>query len=134
MSLVEPDIHRAGILCRTDYSSSLPELQADAGLLRQALLNLALNACQAMPDGGTLTMSARRGKGGQVILEVEDTGTGIARDQLEKIFDLYYTTKPGGSGIGLSMVYRIAHLHGGEVEVESTPGRGTRFRLLLPQP
>lgn len=131
--LVEPEIHRAGIVCRTDYSSSLPDLQADAALLRQALLNLALNACQAMPDGGTLTMSARRGKGGQVVLEVEDTGTGIARDQLEKIFDLYYTTKPGGSGIGLSMVYRTAQLHGGEVEVESTPGRGTRFRLLLPQ-
>jgi signal transduction histidine kinase len=133
MGLVEPD-HRDGIVCRTDYSSSLPDLQADAALLRQALLNLAINACQAMPNGGTLTMSARRGKGGQIILEVEDTGTGIARDQLEKIFDLYYTTKPGGSGIGLSMVYRIAQLHGGEVEVESTLGRGTRFRLLLPQP
>ena len=131
--LVEPEVHRAGIVCRTDYGSSLPELQADAALLRQALLNLALNACQAMPDGGTLTIGARRGKGGQVVLEVEDTGTGIARDQLEKIFDLYYTTKPGGSGIGLSMVYRSAQLHGGEIEVESTPGRGTRFRLLLPQ-
>lgn len=131
--LVEPEVHRAGIVCRTDYGSSLPELRADAALLRQALLNLALNACQAMPDGGTLTIGARRGKGGQIVLEVEDTGTGIARDQLEKIFDLYYTTKPGGSGIGLSMVYRIAQLHGGEIEVESTPGRGTRFRLLLPQ-
>jgi signal transduction histidine kinase len=134
MALVEPEVHRAGIVCKTDYGSSLPDLQADAALIRQALLNLALNACQAMPNGGALTIAARRGKGGRIVLEVEDTGTGIAPEQLEKIFDLYYTTKAGGSGIGLSMVYRIAQLHGGEVEVESTPGRGTRFRVLLPQP
>ena len=72
------------------------------------------------------------GKDGRTILTVEDTGEGIPADQLERIFDLYFTTKPGGSGIGLSMVYRIAQLHGGEIEVESIVGRGTTFRILLP--
>ena len=77
-------------------------------------------------------MAARGGKDGGTILMVEDTGAGIPADQLERIFDLYYTTKPGGNGIGLSMVYRIAQLHGGEIEVESIIGRGTTFRILLP--
>ena len=66
-------------------------------------------------------------------VDVEDTGVGIAPENLQKIFDLYFTTKETGTGIGLSMVYRIVQLHDGEVEVQSTPGRGTRFRLVLPQ-
>jgi signal transduction histidine kinase len=65
-------------------------------------------------------------------VDVEDTGVGIEPENLQKIFDLYFTTKEKGSGIGLSMVYRIVQLHDGEVEVESTPGRGTRFRLIFP--
>jgi signal transduction histidine kinase len=68
-----------------------------------------------------------------VEVDVEDTGVGIAPENLQKIFDLYFTTKETGTGIGLSMVYRIVQLHDGEVEVQSTPGRGTRFRLVLPQ-
>ena len=68
----------------------------------------------------------------RLALTVEDTGAGIPADKLDRIFDLYYTTKPEGSGIGLSIVYRIVQLHGGEIEVQSTEGRGTMFRLLLP--
>ena len=131
VALVDPDVRRHGVTCRVIGSGPL-ELRADAALLRQALLNLALNGCQAMPNGGKLTMAARGGKDGGTILMVEDTGAGIPADQLERIFDLYYTTKPGGNGIGLSMVYRIAQLHGGEIEVESIIGRGTTFRILLP--
>jgi len=97
------------------------------------LLNLALNGCQAMPDGGKLTMSARAEKDHRVAIVVEDTGVGIPADKLDRIFDLYFTTKPQGSGIGLSIVYRIVQLHGGEIEVQSTEGRGTAFRLLLPR-
>jgi signal transduction histidine kinase len=132
LSLVEPDARRAGVTCRADFSDRVPFLQADPALLRQAVLNLALNACQAMESGGTLTMSARSGPGQFATLEVHDTGPGLTPDQLDRVFDLYYTTKPGGSGIGLSMVYRITQLHGGEVEVESMPGRETTFRLRLP--
>jgi signal transduction histidine kinase len=102
-------------------------------MLRQALLNLALNGCQAMPDGGTLRISCRSAAGNRVEVDVTDTGVGIPPENLEKIFDLYFTTKERGTGIGLSMVYRIVQLHDGEVEVQSTPGSGTRFRLVFPQ-
>ena len=132
IALVEPDARRNGITCRTDAPGGLPELRADPALVRQALLNLALNGCQAMADGGRLTMGARVEKDRRLALTVEDTGAGISADKLDRIFDLYYTTKPEGSGIGLSIVYRIVQLHGGEIEVQSTQGRGTTFRLLLP--
>jgi signal transduction histidine kinase len=132
IALVDPDARRSGITCRADAPDGLPELKADPALLRQALLNLALNACQAMSDGGKLTMGARVAKDRRLALTVEDTGTGISADMLDRIFDLYYTTKAEGSGIGLSIVYRIVQLHGGEIEVQSTQGRGTMFRLLLP--
>ena len=132
IALVEPDARRNAITCRMEVASGLPELRADPALLRQALLNLALNGCQAMPDGGKLTMGARLEKDRRIALTVEDTGSGISADTLDRIFDLYYTTKPQGSGIGLSIVYRIVQLHGGEIEVQSTEGRGTAFRLLLP--
>jgi two-component system NtrC family sensor kinase len=110
----------------------LPELRGDPALLRQALLNLALNACQAMPNGGRLTMGARQQRDRRIALTIEDSGIGIQADSLDRIFDLYYTTKSTGSGLGLSIVYRIAQLHGGEIEVQSTEGRGTTFRLLIP--
>jgi signal transduction histidine kinase len=133
INLVEPDVRRNGVVCRTDTAAGTPEISADPALLRQALLNLALNGCQAMPDGGKLTMSAQAEKDHRVAIVVEDTGVGIPADKLDRIFDLYFTTKPQGSGIGLSIVYRIVQLHGGEIEVQSTEGRGTAFRLLLPR-
>ena len=102
-------------------------------MLRQALLNLALNACQAMPDGGTLRIALPAARARRVEIDVEDTGVGIPPEICSRIFDLYFTTKEKGSGIGLSMVYRIVQLHDGEVEVQSTPGSGTRFRLMFPQ-
>ena len=133
IALLEPNLSRKGILSRTNVPSGFPGLQADPALLRQALLNLALNGCQAMSRGGTLTMGAALEKDRRVALKVEDTGSGIPAADLERIFDLYYTTKPEGTGIGLSIVYRIVQLHGGEIEVESTEDRGTTFRLLLPR-
>ncbi len=132
IALVEPDARRNGITCRAEAPDGLPDLRADPALVRQALLNLALNGCQAMSEGGRLTMGARVEKDRRLALTVEDTGAGISADTLDRIFDLYYTTKPEGSGIGLSIVYRIVQLHGGEIEVQSTEGRGTTFRLLLP--
>ena len=101
-------------------------------MLRQALLNLALNARQAMPNGGTLRISATP-RARRVEISVEDTGIGIKPEHLGRIFDLYFTTREKGSGIGLSMVYRTVQLHDGEIEVQSTEGRGTTFRISLPQ-
>ena len=86
-----------------------------------------------MPDGGTLKIACRAAARRRVEIDVEDTGVGIPPEHLGRIFDLYFTTKEKGSGIGLSMVYRIVQLHDGEVEVQSTPGHGTKFRLIFPQ-
>jgi len=130
---VAPEAGRRHITMKVECPDNVPEINADPGMLSQALLNLALNACQAMPDGGTLKLSCRTAARRRVEIDIEDTGVGIPPEHLGRIFDLYFTTKEKGSGIGLSMVYRIVQLHDGEVEVQSTPGRGTRFRLIFPQ-
>jgi signal transduction histidine kinase len=108
-------------------------VNGDAGMLRQAFLNLAINACQAMPNGGSLRLICSPASRERVEVRVEDTGVGIPPEHLSKIFDLYFTTKDHGTGIGLSMVYRIIQLHDGDVEVQSTPGRGTTFKVTLPR-
>lgn len=128
-----PEAEARGVVIKAECPGGLPEINADPGMLNQALLNLAINACQAMPDGGTVRITCRSDDRRRVIVDVEDTGVGIPPEHLSRIFDLYFTTKEHGSGIGLSMVYRIVQLHDGEVEVQSTPGRGTRFRLMFPQ-
>jgi signal transduction histidine kinase len=130
---IGPEAERMNVAVRTECPRDLPEINADPAMLRQALLNLALNGCQAMPSGGALRLACRPVARKRVEVVVEDTGIGIPPEHLQKIFDLYFTTKEKGSGIGLSMVYRIVQLHDGEVEVQSTPGRGTRFRLVFPQ-
>jgi signal transduction histidine kinase len=127
-----PEADTRGIVMRTECDDGL-HINADPGMLRQALLNLAINACQAMPNGGTLRISGQAAARHRVQIDVEDTGVGIPPEHLGRIFDLYFTTKEKGSGIGLSMVYRIVQLHDGEVEVQSTPGRGTTFSLSFPQ-
>ncbi|HEY8535619.1 MAG TPA: ATP-binding protein, partial [Vicinamibacterales bacterium] len=131
--VVEPDAAASHIRVICEQPSQAPFVQGDPEALRQALLNLALNACQAMPDGGTLRLTSKVLSGRRVAITVEDTGVGIAPADLPRIFDLYFTTKPGGSGIGLSMVYRTVQLHDGEIEVQSTPGTGTTFRIVLPE-
>ena len=131
-ALVRPEASHRGVELESRTHGSVPPVSGDPTMLRQALLNLALNACQAMPTGGQLRMIAS-GTDRDAVVDVEDTGTGMPPDVLERIFDLYYTTKAEGSGIGLSMVYRIVQLHGGEIEAESTPDVGTRFRVTLPR-
>jgi signal transduction histidine kinase len=116
---------------RVDVPVTLPPVSADSSMLQQAFLNLALNACQAMPHGGRLDIAAAVRPGRQVEVTFRDTGTGIPPEHLARIFDLYFTTKEHGSGIGLSMVYRTVQLHDGDIEVQSVPGRGTTFRVLL---
>ena len=131
--VVEPQARAAGVRFVSECPQDLPRVSGDRALLRQALLNLALNAVQAMPQGGELRFKAERAADRQVALEVRDTGLGIAPEHLSRIFDLYFTTKEQGSGIGLSMVFRTIQLHDGDIEVQSTPGRGTAFSIRLPQ-
>ncbi|MGH9349203.1 MAG: ATP-binding protein [Vicinamibacterales bacterium] len=133
LPVIEPEAQRNAVTVHVDASPHVPAINGDAGMLRQVFLNLAINACQAMPNGGTLRLTSGAASRGRVELRVQDTGVGIPPDHLQKIFDLYFTTKDHGTGLGLSMVYRIVQLHDGEIEVQSTPGRGTTFRVLLPR-
>jgi signal transduction histidine kinase len=108
-------------------------VEGDSTLLRQAFLNLAQNAIHAMPNGGRLSLTCRALSDGRVSIGVEDTGKGIPPQDLERIFELYFTTKQNGSGIGLSFVLRtIELLHNGTIKVESTLGKGTTFTVTLP--
>ncbi len=118
---------------RIEVPANLPPAQADPRLLSQAFLNLALNACQAMPDGGRLRIAARTKPSRLLEIEFEDTGIGIPAEDLPRIFDLYFTRRVHGSGIGLSLVFRTVQLHDGDIEVQSIPGRGTTFKLQLKQ-
>jgi signal transduction histidine kinase len=131
--VVDPQARDANVQVIVDCPVALPGISGDRPMLRQALLNLALNACQAMPNGGSLRFRGRPASDRRVSLAVEDTGVGIPPEHLSRIFDLYFTTRDQGSGIGLSMVYRTVQLHDGSIEVQSTPGHGTVFTLLLPQ-
>ena len=133
LPVVESEAAANGVRVEVSVPEQLPAVNGDSAMLRQVFLNLCLNACQAMPQGGTLRLSAAAASGDRVEITFEDTGVGIPADHLGKIFDLYFTTKDHGTGIGLSMVYRIVQLHDGEIEVQSTPGRGTTFRVLLPR-
>lgn len=130
--IVQPEADRAHVVLTVD-ADDVPDVNGDPAMLRQAFLNLSLNACQAMPNGGTLRIRAEPARGRRVSITVADTGVGIDPAHLQRIFDLYFTTKEKGSGIGLSMVYRTVQMHDGEIEVQSTPGAGTTFRVMLPQ-
>jgi signal transduction histidine kinase len=133
LPIIETEASKHGVKITTDVSVSTPNVNGDSAMLRQAFLNLAINACQAMPQGGSLRLVSGPASRQRVEIRIEDTGVGIAPEHLSRIFDLYFTTKERGTGIGLSMVYRIIQMHDGEIEVQSTPGRGTTFRVLLPR-
>jgi len=106
-------------------------LKVDTDLMKQALLNVVLNGVQAMPQGGLLTISAHR-EDDVAVAEVCDRGSGIPHDVQNKIFELYFTTKKDGSGIGLAQTYQILQWHYGSVQFESTEGEGTTFRFRIP--
>ena len=130
---VRPEAEAAHVSVDTACPEPGLAVDADPTMLRQALMNLAVNAVQAMPHGGTLRIQCEDSRDGRVLIRVRDTGQGIPADQLARIFDLYFTTKRGGSGIGLSMVFRTVQLHHGDIDVESTPGAGTTFTISLPR-
>lgn len=132
VALLETEWQKDGIRFAFQFDPILPLMAADEELLRQAFLNILLNACQAMPTGGTVAISTEQ-EGGEIVrVSIADTGVGIPPEDIDKIFHLYYTTKPGGSGIGLSLVYRVAQMHDGSIEVSSEVGRGTTMVVRLP--
>jgi signal transduction histidine kinase len=116
-----------------DLDPELPPVAVDARLVRQAILNVAVNAVQAMPRGGRITLRTRR-EDGAAVVELEDTGAGIPDEVRARIFEPFFTTKASGTGLGLAVVRRIVEGHGGQVRVRSTPGAGTTFSLSFPLP
>jgi nitrogen fixation/metabolism regulation signal transduction histidine kinase len=121
----------ATVRIETGLAEGLPPVPADRDLLARALGNLVANALEAMPDGGTLSVKTRAVVDG-VALEVSDTGPGLTEEQRTRLFTPYYTTKKGGTGLGLAIVQGIVSDHGGRIQVESAPGAGTTFTLVLP--
>lgn len=126
-----PTARFARIEIKTFLPSSLPPVRLDRELFKQALLNLLLNAEQAMPEGGELTLLARA-EDHCVRLDVIDSGEGMNAESLAKCFEPFHTTKPNGSGLGLPTTRRIVQMHGGRIEVQSEPGKGTQFTIWLP--
>jgi len=124
----------SNVSCEFDIADDLPAVEMDVGQMSQVVNNLVINACQAMPDGGTLRISANPWPRAVdvVRVEVRDEGQGIPPDIASKIFDPYFTTKAEGSGLGLATSYAIVKNHGGELSFQSTPGAGTTFRFSLP--
>jgi two-component system sensor histidine kinase HydH len=130
-----PTAQQGAIEVRSFVPSDLPRLNVDVDLLRQALLNLMLNAQQAMPKGGQLTIQATHEAAplpGSILLTMIDTGTGMTPEVQDKIFRPFFSTKPGGTGLGLATARKIIRAHGGAIEAQSEPGRGTKFSIRLP--
>jgi PAS domain S-box-containing protein len=131
-ALLEAEWQARGVRFRWELDSALPTIRADEELLRQAFLNILQNACQAMPDGGTVSIGTVREGRNLICVSIADEGVGIPPENVEKIFKLYFTTKSDGTGIGLSIVYRIIQMHDGAIEVQSAVGRGTTIVVRLP--
>ena len=130
-----PQAQLAHVLVRVKRADQPLAAKVDPKLVKQAILNLMLNAVQAMSahGGGELILSAHPGRGGQAVIDVIDTGPGVAPKDAQRIFETYYSTKPGGTGLGLAMARRIVEEHGGRLTLASEPGKGACFSLFLPR-
>jgi signal transduction histidine kinase/HAMP domain-containing protein len=131
LDAARPAITQAGVELRVDLPSEFPPTLVDSQLMHQAVLNLLLNACEFTGPGGRITLSLRR-SGDSAIIAVADSGKGIPAEDQKKIFQLFFTTRPGGTGIGLANTFRFVQLHNGRIEFDSEVGRGTTFRVELP--
>jgi signal transduction histidine kinase len=133
LSLLEPQLGGASIKLRKEFSDNLPRVRGNENRLQQVFFNLILNAKDAMPKGGWLTVLTRADED-TVIAEIKDTGHGIRKDHIKRIYDPFFTTKGlgRGTGLGLSVSYGIVQEHGGAIFVDSVPGKGTTFQVTLP--
>jgi PAS domain S-box-containing protein len=133
VEFVKYELNEAGIECTLDLDERIPATEFDERFMKQALLNLIKNAIAAMNKGGILTIKTK-GEDTEIQISVGDTGTGIPEENLSKIFEPYFTTKETGSGLGLTLVFKIIKEHKGEVTVKSRKGAGTCFMITLPVP
>ena len=132
VELLHYHLRKCGIEVRKDFQPGIPMIMADPEQLRQVFVNLFTNAADAMPSGGLLTLRARGGP--SLVIEIVDTGTGIAAADLPRVMETFFTTKPPGkgTGLGLPICRRIVEAHGGTISIESEPGNGTTVRIVLP--
>jgi PAS domain S-box-containing protein len=131
LEAARPSIAKAGLEMRVDLPSEFPPVLIDRQLIHQGVLNLLLNASEFTSPGGRITLSLRR-SGDSAVIAVADSGKGISAEDQKKIFQLFFTTRPGGTGIGLANTFRFVQLHNGQIEFDSEAGRGTTFRIALP--
>ena len=131
ISILTPQASEQNVEIRPHLDANLPLISLDTGLIRQVLVNLGRNALQAMPDGGTLEFLTMI-RDDNVVLEVIDTGVGMDERTCQKMFQAFFSTRSGGSGLGLPTVRRIIEAHHGTISCESAEGRGTRFTIMLP--
>lgn len=131
LEIAQPQLQQANVDVAQLIPIGVPEAFVDRALLKQAVLNLVLNAAEAMPHGGQLQLTLTR-RGEMAEITVGDTGKGIPPENRQKVFQLFFTTRPGGSGIGLASTFRIVQLHNGSIDFTTEVGRGTIFRIELP--
>jgi len=129
--LAAPDAEQHGVTIKRHLPEQKLPIKVDVDLMKQAFLNVVINGVQSMPEGGTLTISAR-GENGVAVAEIQDQGSGIPKEMHDKVFELYFTTKKEGSGIGLAQTYQILQWHYGSVDFESAETTGTIFRFQIP--
>jgi PAS domain S-box-containing protein len=131
LEVARPELELTNVQVAQLIPIGIPEVFVDRALLKQAILNLVLNAVEAMPNGGLLQLTLSR-RGEMAEITVGDTGKGILPEHRQKVFQLFFTTRPGGSGIGLASTFRIVQLHNGSIDFTSEVGQGTTFRIELP--
>lgn len=132
LALAAPEAETRGASIQRAFATDLPRIAGDADMLKQAFFNIIINGFQAMDGGGELRVTTARSGERHVLISITDHGRGIEPDARERIFQLYYTTKPGGHGIGLAQAFRAVQLHNGHITFESETGAGTTFHLRLP--
>ncbi len=133
LEFIRYELEEHNIEVETHFKADFHKAEIDQKYLKQALLNIIKNAIGAMPDGGRLTVSTYI-NGGAFGIDITDTGTGISDEHMNKIFEPYFTTKDFGSGLGLTVVYKVIREHQGDIAISSTEGKGTTFTVLLPLP
>jgi two-component system sensor histidine kinase HydH len=132
LKMIEGQAQEKGIAIRTDFPGGIPNTFLDSDKMTQVFLNLTLNALNAMEKGGTLSLTLSRADSQTIQVDIADTGTGIRKEELNRIFDPYFTTRSSGTGLGLPIAQRIVEAHGGKISVASEPGKGAVFSVLLP--
>ena len=133
LRFLELDFRQSKVELKTDLEPLLPDVEIDETQFKQALMNLLVNARQVLINGGNVSVATRAGSRGDVVLEIEDDGPGIPTEIRERIFEVFYSSRGGGTGLGLPIARQIIEKHGGTIELDSEEGRGTRFTIHLPR-